>query len=87
MVQRAVPHPRSTPLGAHTNHITLSVGPENQKQQVIHYEFIADYHLHPDTAAKGVYVDGCAITNTLCFFPLSPLLKVTLQADLLCALY
>ena len=77
------PHPRSSPLGAHTDHINLSVGPESQKQKVIHYELIADYYLHPDIAAKGVYVDGCAVTKTLCFFTLSSLLKVTLQSDLL----
>lgn len=65
MVQRAVPHPCPPLLSALTPIILLSVGPESQKQQVTHYEFIADYHLHPDTAAKGVYVDGCAITNTL----------------------
>lgn len=77
------PHPHSSPLGAHTDHINLSVGPESQKQKVLHYELIADYYLHPDIAAKGVYVDGCAVTKTLCFFTLSSLLKVTLQSDLL----
>lgn len=77
------PHPCSIPLGTRTDHTNLSVGPENQKQKVTHYEFIADYYSHPDIAEKGVYVDGCAITKTLCFFTLSPLLKVTLQPDLL----
>ena len=69
------PHPCSIPLSTHTNCINLSVGPENQKQKVTHYEFIADYYLHPDRAEKGVYVNGCTVTKPLCFFTWAPCLK------------